>query len=220
MCADVLDDAVDERKYLYESAMNTKLRSGRAEPHVVDVGELLVELFGIESTTLFIRSHYGRLFHMQYWDRVAFRSVLLGPPGISKSVSLLYFLIRRVQGGHATCFHELENHRTWLFANGTCLKFVSASDAAQFTHNYASDPEFVVLLDRVKCNPRDYPSSRRAIMASSPHLDNYHEWMKLSSNTAGRHFYIPMYDLIELQRFRDLVIPEITFEITKQRFSS
>jgi hypothetical protein len=192
---------------LYEAVQRVALPSaeelegGGKAVHVDEV--LMKTLFKVESNKFFVRAAYPELYKLLPFGKMG-NAAIVGTPGIGKSVSSLYVLIRRVQEGHPTCFHRLSEGTTWLFADGTCVKLsVGVSVAGRFEE----DPNFVVLLDRAKGNPTNVPSTAGlGIIFSSPQYENYSEWLK--ENSQGR-FFMPPFGLNELLRFREQVRPEV-----------
>ena len=160
----------------------------------VNVGTILDYLFEIESPLWFARCHYPLLYDpLPYGKRQS--RVLTGTPGIGKSMSLLYPLIKRVQAGHPTCFHNYRKGKTWLFHNKTC-QYWKPPAHYQIPFDLKSKfPEFTVLLDGMEKYPLRLPyTSGFSIMSSSPDRRNYSEWEKLH----GSRCYMPLLSKNEL----------------------
>jgi hypothetical protein len=189
---------------LYEAVQRVVLPSaeeleGGGKAVHVDEG-LMLALFQINSDKFFVRAAYPELYKVLPFEKIG-RAAITGTPGIGTSVSALYVLIRRVQEGHPTCFHQLDTCTTWLFADGTCVMSFEAAN------RFETDRNFVVLLDKANGNPTLFPNTRGlAIVFSSPRHENYHEWLK--DNSRGRLF-MPPFSLNELLRFREQVHPEV-----------
>jgi hypothetical protein len=139
-------DQITEMKHLFDMANNVTLPKD-GFPAVVGVELLLQELFKEESKLLFIRESYLQFYNIALGIGRC-RIVLSGAPGIGKSLSLLYIIIRRVKLGHPVCFHDLGSRISWLFADGTCRKFINGvlPDNKDLDH----DPNYIVLLNNAK----------------------------------------------------------------------
>ncbi|KAI9334971.1 hypothetical protein BDR26DRAFT_549703 [Obelidium mucronatum] len=191
--------AFTDVKYLYDLASSIKLPE-KGFPAVVPVGLLMEELFQEESKLFFIRECYGQFYENALAVRQSCRILLSGTPGIGKSLSLLYIIIRQVQKKHPVCFHDLCSGISWLFANDTCQQFENGSLPKSKSLDH--DSNYIVLLNNAKGNPVRYPSAFAGIniLASSPKAENYDEWMK-RGNDGGR-LYAPTWTLAELEHFR------------------
>jgi hypothetical protein len=139
-------DRSTETKHLFDMAYNVTLPED-GFPAVVGVDRLLNELFQHDSKLLFVRECYQQFYNIALGIGTS-RIVLSGTPGIGKSISLLYIIIRRVKLGHPVCFHDLEFGTSWLFANGTCQKFKRGflPDNQDLHHN----TNYIVLLNNAK----------------------------------------------------------------------
>jgi hypothetical protein len=135
-------DRSTEMKHLFDMAYNVTLPED-GFPAVVDVDRLLNELFQQDSKLLFVRQCYQQFYNIALEIGTS-RIVLSGAPGVGKSISLLYILIRRVKLGHPVCFHDLTFGTSWFFANGTCLKYKRGDLPDDKDLN---DPNCIVLLD-------------------------------------------------------------------------
>jgi hypothetical protein len=179
----------------------------------VDVGSLLFELFDLQSPLLFLRSVYPKLHGSFPFGEIG-RSAVIGTPGIAKSTFLLYVLLRRVKDGHPTCFHQLSTQRTWLFQDGSCTLHDRSS---RLPIELERNKQYIVLLDKVQDNPTNFPKTGgMSILAFSPMHANYHQWEK--DNSRGRR-YMPLWTLAELQRYRELVRPDVSESLVAQRFA-
>ncbi|KAI9324900.1 hypothetical protein BDR26DRAFT_234267 [Obelidium mucronatum] len=167
--------AFTDVKYLYDLASSIELPE-KEFPAVVPVGLLMEELFQEESKLFFIRECYGQFYENALAVGQSCRILLSGTPGIGKSLSLLYIIIRQ-------------------FENGSLPKSKSLDH----------DSNYIVLLNNAKGNPVRYPSAFAGIniLASSPKAENYDEWMK-RGNDGGR-LYAPTWTLAELEHFRKQV---------------
>jgi hypothetical protein len=108
-------------KNLYDIAKNVSLPEDEL-PAVVEVDCLLYDLFREKSKLFLVRECYRQFFKIA--KRIGMsRIVLSGTPGIGKSLSLLYIILRCVKEERTVCLHDLSSNESWLFANGTCRKF-------------------------------------------------------------------------------------------------
>jgi hypothetical protein len=87
-------DRITEMKHLFDMAYNVKLPEDGFTA-VVDVDRLLNELFQQDSKLLFVRECYQQFYNIAL-EIGTCRIVLSGAPGVGKSISLLYIIIRRV----------------------------------------------------------------------------------------------------------------------------
>jgi hypothetical protein len=133
-------------KYLFDMANNVTLPEDGIST-IICVELLLEELFKEKSKLLFVRECYGQFYNIALGIGTS-RIVLTGTPGIGKSLSLLYIIIRRVKLGHPVCFHDLGSGFSWLFANGTCQKFDCGFPPDN--QDLDNDPNYIVLLNNAE----------------------------------------------------------------------
>jgi hypothetical protein len=133
-------------KHLFDMANNVILPEDGISA-VVGVDLLLGELFKEKSKLFFIRECYRQFYNIALGIGTS-RIILTGTPGIGKSLSLLYIIIRRVKLGHSVCFHDLGSGFSWLFANGTCQKFDRGFPPD--SQDLDNDPNYIVLLNNAK----------------------------------------------------------------------
>ena len=206
---------------LYTAAMNAQLDLNSTESQVVDVGELLNVLYPseVESSQLYVRHFASRLYDMMCNLRGG-NQVLLGTPGVGKSVFLTYILIRCVKAGHPVIFYRINEKNGWLFHQGKCLRYGDVKIPHEYRH-VLSDANIWVLLDKATGGAMYYPHPLygRATLASSPKKFNYHEFFK--TGLGGRIFYYPYWSLVEVLdywRKIDLASKGITQETVRARY--
>jgi len=170
-----------------------------------------------------IRTHYGPL----YAKCTTRRNGVIGTPGIAKSVSLLYPLLdhflqsKTCTNSSPVLLHSVARGDAYLFFNGSCWKLREFTTDPTFKSLRAclSDyPGLLYLVDGPTGNNSHIGNSlqgknAKTILVSSPGKQNYYEFLK-----QGLRFTMPCWSLEEFLEARELVNPDVTEQLVRNRY--
>ena len=163
---------------------------------------------------LFLRKHLRLLDQIISSYPLPQNFLLLGTPGIAKSMALLPLLIKRVQAGHPVAFHQISSGKTVFVSpeHNTSIQYINLSAE----HPFVDDPKFTLFLDESDHALTRAPDCLEGttIYASSPKRSNYKEYTKIS-----RTIYFPVASLKELISFNEKVGINLPEEEVKKRYN-
>ena len=202
--------------------METKLPSFDTIPDegtAVDLTFNLVDLHakGTNNSNpnkLFLRKHLRLLDQIISSRPPPEKFLLLGTPGIAKSMALLPLLIKRVQAGHPVAFHQISSGKTVFVSPEHNTSIVYFNLSAE--HPFVDDPKFTLFLDESVHVLTRAPEclGGTTIFASSPKRSNYKEYDKVS-----QLIYFPAASLKELISFNEKVGINLPEEEVKKRYN-
>ena len=179
--------------------METKLPSFDTIPDEGAAVDLTFNLVGLHAkktknsnpNKLFLRKHLRLLDQIISSRPPPENFLLLGTPGIAKSMALLPLLIKRVQAGHPVALHQISSSRT-IFVSPQHNTSIVYSNLGAAEHPFVDDPKFTLFLDESDHALTNAPLcfGGTTIYASSPKRSNYKEYTKMS-----RTIYFPVASL-------------------------
>ena len=198
------------------------LLAGTVKQESIDGVSIAVLPDGIEWLTeprseLFIRSSTENVFTIvrrRLNGTKANGVVITGNPGIGKSWTLCYFLMKLAKEKRTVVFESADADRTWVFRSDGTTSTIRHPRSQVFDPVELDDPQSVYLFDTAGSNPRE-PLRVNAftVVASSPNPANYKQFIKRVLS----RLYLPCWTLDDLMKVR-AYFPHITKEILEERF--
>lgn len=147
--------------------------------------------------SIYVRKAYRDLYRLIYSDTYLHRPILiLGSPGIGKTVFALYILYRALKDGQTVLFHSgAVTHLQYIF-DPTKRVVRVAHGTSSLLINFVQQPQNLYLYDVGTHDKANYVSgSARAMVFSSPCQANYANLVKHQSFAI---FYMPIWTFEEV----------------------